>query len=310
MNKFIRGMLITFAICLVIGGGVVIAGIALGGTLGDATVTIGERWGGLSVVDIFDHGFSEVGKKHTTITEMPDTSNATDELTVLADEIRNLEIVLRNCDLRMEASDNNQISVVVEEDEEENCVISQNGDKLEIIDTRKKKNTTSLKSIRVVMRVPKQHSFDKVNLDMGAGNIRIDRLAAQDIDIDGGAGSLDAEVLIVQNQLDADLGVGDFYIKEATLGQTDIECGVGSFEVERCQLTDNADISGGVGNVKLGLLAEKTDFNYELTCGMGELELFDRSYKAFGKDKDIDNDAPHTISLECGVGSMVVYQAK
>ena len=42
MNKFIRGLLITFGVCLAVGGGLLIAGIALGGTWDDATVVIGE----------------------------------------------------------------------------------------------------------------------------------------------------------------------------------------------------------------------------------------------------------------------------
>ena len=72
-------------------------------------------------------------------------------------------------------------------------------------------------------------------------------------------------------------------------------------------MNGDAEISGGVGDVNIGIIGEKEDFNYELSCGMGELDVFDDSYTSLGKDKEIDNDAKYTISLDCGVGRVNVY---
>ena len=124
---------------------------------------------------------------------------------------------------------------------------------------------------------------------------------------ESGAGQIEAQTLIAKQKLDAEIGAGDFYIIEATLGETDIECGVGRFEIGSCTLNGNADISGGVGDVSIGIIGEKEDFNYELSCGMGELDVFDDSYTSLGKDKEIDNDAKYSISLDCGVGRVNVY---
>ena len=98
-------------------------------------------------------------------------------------------------------------------------------------------------------------------------------------------------------------------MKEAMLGDTDIECGVGHFQIDRCDLKGNADISGGVGEVSIGIVGEKDDFNYDLSCGMGALQVFDDSYTSLGKDKEIDHSAKYTITLECGMGKVSVYQA-
>ena len=65
-----------------------------------------------------------------------------------------------------------------------------------------------------------------------------------------------------------------------------------------------------VGDVNIGIVGEKEDFNYELSCGMGELEVFDESYTSLGKDKEIDNGARYTISLECGVGKVTVFKSE
>ena len=82
MNKFIRVLLIAFAGCLVLGGGLLIAGIALGGTWVDATVTFGNEE--YDVYDMFDHGlFKFEGSAHDQ--EDSDTTEAMNELAETAE---------------------------------------------------------------------------------------------------------------------------------------------------------------------------------------------------------------------------------
>ena len=42
---------------------------------------------------------------------------------------------------------------------------------------------------------------------------------------------------------------------------------------------------------------------------MGELDVFGESYTSLGKDREIDNGAGYTISMDCGVGRVNVYKA-
>ena len=118
MNKFIRGMLITFAVCLVVGGGLLIAGIALGGNWDDATVVIGENQ--YEVNDIIDHSLFKLKGRtaYSDGSDEPETVASTNEMTVDANDIRDLEIVLRNCELQILQSDDEQIYVSVEAEKE------------------------------------------------------------------------------------------------------------------------------------------------------------------------------------------------
>lgn len=304
MNKFIRVMLISFVICLVIGGGILIAGIAVGGTWYDATVQIG---GFGFDNNNYDHGLITFSDK--VYEEDYDESDLKNEIHVDGAEIRNLELVLRNCELQMLPAEDDSISVETEDAYKKYFTMKQDGDTLKIKDIRKKAANT-LKTIEVCIYIPENLMFDEVDFDLGAGDVYIERIAADEIDIDGGAGSLYVKNLTVSGALDADMGAGEFEIEEAELGEVDIDCGVGSFEIRRCSLNGDADIDGGVGDVNIGIIGEKTDFNYELSCGIGELEVFGDSYSSLGKDKKIDNDAPYTISLECGIGSVSVYKAE
>lgn len=311
MNKFIRAMLITFAVCLVCGGGLLVAGIALGGTWEDAVVTIGDDENdGYDLDDMFDHGLF---KRHSSTHDADDSdtselASATDEMNVAAEDIRDLKLTLRGCELHILPSDDDQIYVEIEDGKGKYFSVKQGKNKLSIVDTRKFKN--HMKAYEVTLRIPEEHVFDSVDMTIGAGEVQIVRLAADDIDIEGGAGEIKADLLIANHELDAQIGAGDFYIKEAELGETDIECGVGKFEIGVCTLNGDADINGGVGDVTIGIIGEKEDFNYELSCGMGELDVFGDSYTSLGKEKEVDNRAGCTISMECGVGRVSVYKAK
>lgn len=305
MNKFIRALLIAFAACLVLGGGLLIAGIALGGTWNDATVTIGNDE--YDVHDMFDHGlFKFEGSTHYSDDSDTPEATMTNELIGSPSDIRNLELTLRSCEFEILTSEDDQIRVEIEEGKEKYFSLREKEGTLYVNDIRKSKK--NIKAVHVKLWLPSDYVFDEVNMTLGAGNMQIDRLAANDINIEGGAGKIEAETLIANNELDAEIGAGDFYITEATLGETDIDCGVGRFEIGSCTLNGNADISGGVGDVNIGIVGEKEDFNYELSCGMGELDVFDESYTSLGKDKEIDNGARYTISLECGVGRVNVYR--
>lgn len=307
MNKLIRALLITCGVCVAVGGGLLIAGMAMGGTWDDATVSIGNDE--FDVRDVWDDGLLKFEGKtsYSEDSDQPESAKMTGELEEAADQIRELKMTLRNCELQITQSKDDQIRLEIEKDMEQYFDVRRKDHTLTIEDTRKTKK--QLKAAKVTLQIPADHVFDEVHLEVGAGTLQIDRLEANDIDVEGGAGKIVAQTLIANNELDAEIGAGDFYIKEAVFGDTEIACGVGHFEIESCELNGNADISGGVGEVNVGILGEKKDFNYDLSCGMGELQVFDDSFTSLGKDKEIDNGAKHTIKLECGMGRLNVYQA-
>ena len=61
-----------------------------------------------------------------------------------------------------------------------------------------------------------------------------------------------------------------------------------------------------MGELKLTLVGTQTDFNYDLSCGMGELKVGDDSYNGLAQEKQINNNAAKNMELECAMGSIVV----
>ncbi|MFQ8980388.1 MAG: hypothetical protein ACLR6I_07435 [Waltera sp.] len=53
-----------------------------------------------------------------------------------------------------------------------------------------------------------------------------------------------------------------------------------------------------MGELKLTLAGTQTDFDYDLSCGMGELKVGDDSYNGLAQEKQINNNASKNMELE------------
>jgi hypothetical protein len=255
MNKFLKRIRILFFICLVIGGGLTIAGLAMGGTLEHASVYV------------TDGTISEIKNRYIR-QGTANTQDLNQAFAVQEADVKELKLKLKNCNLQILSSTDGQIRL--ETDDAENDILAELEDgKLTIKDTRK--HVAGLTAIDVYLYLPETKVFKKVSLDLGVGTTEIETLSAKKLSVDAGTGTLGIARLTVTEKLDADLGVGD---------------------------------------VTIGLVGEETDYNYDISCGVGELELFGTNCGGLGKDQKIDNGADCTISLDCGVGSVSIQKAE
>jgi hypothetical protein len=256
MNKFMKRIRILFFICLVIGGGLTIAGLAMGGTLEHASVSITDKM------------ISGIKSRYKGRQVSLDTEDLNQVFAVQEADVKELKLKLKNCNLQILSSTDGQIRL--ETDDAENDILAELEDgKLTIKDTRK--HVAGLTAIDVYLYLPETKVFKKVSLDLGVGTTEIETLSAKKLSVDAGTGTLGIARLTVTEKLDADLGVGD---------------------------------------VTIGLVGEETDYNYDISCGVGELELFGTNCGGLGKDQKIDNGADCTISLDCGVGSVSIQKAE
>ena len=57
-----------------------------------------------------------------------------------------------------------------------------------------------------------------------------------------------------------------------------------------------------MGSVEITLKGEEQDFNYDLECAMGNIELNGRDYGGFGQERSMDNGVARQIDLDCSMG--------
>ena len=121
---------------------------------------------------------------------------------------------------------------------------------------------------------------EKLSLDLGAGEVTIDKLTAgSSAKINGGAGQLTINGGGLAN-LDFDMGVGKVVLTSA--------------------LTGEGKIDYGVGELCLTLIGSAEDYRIELDKGIGEA-LLDGQKMA---DDTVYGQGENTLEIDGGVGSM------
>lgn len=168
----------------------------------------------------------------------------------------------------------------------------QKDDELFLKDDRKAstKQDSLEHALKLDIYVPEQ-TFEQIAVSLGTGELSLGQLSAKVIEIESGTGSLKAEDLSGEN-MNIYLGLGDLKIDSAAASEeADIETGTGNLVIK--QFSGNAltlstglgeitldqydgcdlNISGGMGDVKVTAVGRPTDYNYELSCGIGEIQV-------------------------------------
>ena len=126
----------------------------------------------------------------------------------------------------------------------------------------------------LLIKLPKDTAFESLELDLYGGILQVTKIQASDLDLSASAG------LIQLSDFQAD--------------NMDIECGAGEIR-----------ISGRVTqDVSATLLGKETDYDYNLSCGIGDIKVANDSYSGIGREMELNNGQGKSIQVDCGVGSV------
>lgn len=138
--------------------------------------------------------------------------------------------------------------------------------------------------------IPEGMSFDEVELDIGAAQADMDGFLAESIEIVIGAGQ--ANIANVQaNMLEIEVGVGQADLTDVDVRELEIEVGMGQLK---------ALVNGA-----------KSDYGYDVECGMGNVSIGNESYGGVAAEHHEENHhADRQIDVYCGMGEVHVNFAK
>lgn len=120
---------------------------------------------------------------------------------------------------------------------------------------------------KITITIPYGISFDEVDLQIGAGEANVEQLVATEMDIQVGAGKATVYELDVK-ELNAETGAGQLYAE---------------------------------------LVGSQMDYNYDIECGIGEIQIGDSSYGGIGSEQHVENPkAGRSVELECGIGEIQI----
>lgn len=282
MKKGTKGMLIAAGAFAVAGigfciGGISVAAVETGGNVFDQAGQL-----------LQDNDYPLAGLIHWGNAQYHSSDidwDALDGNTVDMDFASDLEISLKYDELLIQEYDGDKIRVNVANDAKNDVVVKETSGKITITDTRSG-NVKKKKQIKVI--VPSGKDFDTVSLgvDMGTIDLECD-LKVQELSVEVGAGEFS--------------GYGNI-----TAAYCDLQVGAGTIDIDQLDIQKlNADCSAG--EIDMVVTGKEKDYNYDLSCGMGEINLEDSEYSGLGIEKNISNEgARKDMVLECGMGEIDV----
>ena len=145
-----------------------------------------------------------------------------------------------------------------------------------------------------------------VNQNLGTVCIYLpEKLYLNDVKIDVGAGSLYIEN-ICTNDFSVNIGAGEANIYSFTAKEADFNCGAGEI-VARGDVDKEIDIDCGLGSVSYYASDSEENYNYTLSCGVGEITCGSNHYSGIGSEQKIEHHhAFKDMDIDCGLGNVEI----
>lgn len=109
------------------------------------------------------------------------------------------------------------------------------------------------------------------------------------------AGSLEC------TSLDVEAGAGEVCLYQVSAQKADVEIGMGT-AVLQGSVSREVSVDCGMGTAELTLSGKETDYNYEIDCDLGIIEVAGKDYSSLDRTSKVNNGAAGKCSLECSMG--------
>lgn len=162
---------------------------------------------------------------------------------------------------------------------------------------------------KITITLPKEMYLEKLELDAGATETRIDHttLVCSNADIEVGAGNVTVEGFTSTGKFTVEAGAGNVEIRGGNYRDVKLDCGMGNFEMKG-RVNGGLEADCSMGNMDLQLTGKETEYNYDLSCSMGDMNVNGYSHSVFsGSHHENNPDAIGTIRLDCSMGNIDLW---
>lgn len=161
---------------------------------------------------------------------------------------------------------------------------------------------------KITLLLPESLMLEHISLDLGAGKMNMEELplSCQDMDVTIGAGKWKAKQLTVTQNLHIEAGAGSVNLTHAKSGKLRLECGAGECFYNG-EINGDFQIDCAVGHCALQLTNKEQDFDYDISCALGEVKINGRGMRSLGFEKRrFHENASGKAVLQCGVGKITL----
>lgn len=285
MRKFSKVLLVIAAAAGVVGIGLTIGGASMGATI--AGLNLSKDGFGSAVrqtvkyvsfgdEDDWNQGWDEIDES-----DSKEAAGTNGEI-YLIDGVSKLDLSIRTGELYLKEYDGNEIKVEVSGKHREKVRVGQEGDTLVL------ECIGRVQDREITVSYPKKMEFEDASVDVAAGTVNLD----DDF---------------YAKKLEVSVAAGEFLNDGAvTAEKADITVGTGNVDLENLNVQD-LEADCGIGNIDLDINGKESDYDYEISCSAGAIDIGDSSYSGIGYEKKISNPgASGKMNLDCGVGNITV----
>lgn len=148
----------------------------------------------------------------------------------------------------------------------------------------KKKNIVNATG-EMILYLPKEIVFEEVDLDLGAGIMTVEQIETMELDVSVGAGTALFENLKCDDA-DMEVGAGEITVSQGDVRRTSLEL--------------------AMGTAALNYLGKEEDYDYDLSCGAGEIRIGSIYSGGVGFEKETDLGKEKKMKVECAMGAVTV----
>lgn len=284
MKKGFKGVLASALGIACLGGGVLVVGLLMGGTMQSVRfdwhnhrLTVVPSLPGISSITAPSAPAAPTAPTAPNAPTAPSAPAAPNAVGRVNTSVRKLDIETGACDVYIQEGDDFSIS-----GDTANIIEEFNGDEWKI--SMPEHHFPALQGNwgTVTITVPRDMYFEEVEIDHGAGDITIDNITCSEADFSIGASTMTVNNLSCA-YLDLELGAGKAIINGS--------------------VSQNADIEVGMGNAVL-TFARPATYGYDVECGMGSVTVDGNSYSGFAQNVAINSNATPFFDIDCGMGSV------
>lgn len=289
MRRFSRILLKTALILGISGVGLSIGGIAMGATITGIDLSkyalknsfkkaAASAW--MESRDSWEEDWDEIAQLEPVQTEQDKEIFETDPTSAL-------ELSLSAGKLRFQSCDGDKIRIEVSGAKKEKVRIGTEDNSL-ILET-----TGRVQDREITVNYPKDMRFKETSIEVAAGTVTMcDKFRTDELEVSVAAGEFtNTEKISVANDITIEVGTGNVELSDLDVDNLEADCGIGNIDL---------DISG-----------RETDYNYEISCAAGNIDIGGSSYSGIGHDRNITNpNARGDMELNCGVGNITVTFAE
>ena len=225
------------------------------------------------------------------------------------EEIKQLDVQIEVGTVTITEGDYFHVSV--EDINEEDIVCYVENQVLHILDARAINEIVTVvpvsiytEEVDVTITVPKNVLFEKLSLELGAGEMQVKDLEAETILVKVGAGSIVLDNLCAKQAVEFHIGTGEIRAYDFVGQNMTAKCGIGNLYVNG-KLTGENSIECGIGEVVCELLGKEEDYSYTVNCGVGEVRIGTKEYHGISSNSKIGT-GKDSFKVDCGIGSVKI----